>query len=164
MKIKLLLSLVIVCLAFCSCNDDDTINVGNEYKDKLEQMYPGVQHVQWEKEQGYIVADFWRTDIGTEAEAWFNRQVEWEMTVTEILYGAFPQEVKVGFEAGEYGDWYIEDTDMVERNGKGTIYVIEVEKGKKEYDLYFNAEGILLKAMPDTDRDTTPSHYISMDI
>ena len=54
----------------------------------------------------------------------------------------------------EYAQWYIDDIDRLERNGTETIYVIEVKKDKQEYDLYYSADGILVKVQADlTDDD-----------
>lgn len=165
MKKKLyLLTLAIGSLTFFSCSDDDNLNVTSEYETKFKSMYPNVERVSWEKERDYFVADFWRTDMKAEAEAWYDNQANWKMTVNEILFDAFPQAVKDAFQSGEYSQWRIDDTDMVERNEMETVYVIEVEKDKQEYDLYFTADGTLVKAIPDTDGDNNPSHYIPGEI
>jgi len=163
MKTKLFLLIsVIGSMAFYGCDDDDNLNVSKEYESKFNSMYPNAERVSWEKKGSYYVADFRRSEMKAEAEAWFDNLVEWKMTVTEINYDAFPQKVKDGFQSGEYAKWRIDDTDMLERAGMETIYVIEVEQSNQEYDLYFTEDGVLVKAVPDDSND--PSHYIPGDI
>ena len=158
-----LMTLAILSLTFYSCNDDDdNLNVTSEYETIFKSMYPNAERVSWEKEREYFVADFWRNDMNAEAEAWFDNLAEWKITVTEISYEAFPQAVKDGFQSSEYSQWRIEDTDMIERNEMETVYVIEVEQNNLEYDLYFTADGTLVKAIPDNDNDH--SHYIPGEI
>lgn len=38
---------------------------------------------------------------------------------------------------------------MLERKGMEKVYVIEIEKGKEELDLYFDVNGKLLKEVAD---------------
>lgn len=61
---------------------------------------------------------------------------------------------KSAFESSEYAKWKIDDVDMLERLDMETVYVIEVESGKQEFDLYYSAEGILIKNVADTDNDS----------
>ena len=42
---------------------------------------------------------------------------------------------------------------MLERVEMEPVYVIEVEQGKQEFDLYYAADGTLVKAVEDTDND-----------
>ena len=44
--------------------------------------------------------------------------------------------------------------DMLERKGMEKVYVIEIEKGKEELDLYFDVNGNLLKEVADKDDDS----------
>ncbi|MDL2241708.1 PepSY-like domain-containing protein [Bacteroidales bacterium OttesenSCG-928-L03] len=147
-------------LVFYSC-DDDNIKVSNEFQSAFEARYPDAQRVEWEKEYGYYVADFWKIDEHAEAEAWFDKQAGWQMTVTEITFNDLPQEVKASFDSSEYGNWYTDDTDKVERPDKGLLYVIEVEKGKTEYDLYFAPDGRFIKAVKDTRKNKDHHHYLT---
>ena len=159
-----LMTVAVFSFTFYSCDDDDNLSVTSEYETVFKSMYPNAERVSWEKERDSFVADFWRNDMNSEAEAWFNNLAEWQMTVTEIRYEALPQAVKDGFQSSEYSQWRIEDTDMVERDKMETIYVIEVEKDNQEYDLYYTADGTLVKAVPDTNGDNNPSHYIPGEI
>ena len=79
------------------------------------------------------------------------------MTETDIPYAALPETVKSAFEQGEYSGWRVDDIDKLEREGMETVYVIEVEMKsqgeEKEMDLHYSAEGMLIKAVADTDND-----------
>ena len=101
--------------------------------------------------------------MNAEAEAWFDDPAVWKMTVTEISFNAFPQPVRSAFQSGEYSDWRIDDTDMLERRDMETVYIIEVEKDRQEYDLYYSADASLVKAVPDNDGNDH-RNYIPEDI
>lgn len=153
MKAKIILmALAVVGIGVAACSDDDDINIGKENKEveaAFYQKYPDAERVSWEEERGYFVAKFWRSDLKAEVNAWFDAMAMWLFTETDIRYDALPQAVKNAFEASEYSDWQIDDVDMVERPEMETVYVLEVDKGKEEYGLFFSADGILLKAIPD---------------
>ncbi|MFR3853909.1 MAG: PepSY-like domain-containing protein, partial [Odoribacter splanchnicus] len=80
---------------------------------------------------------------------------QWYMTETELTHTSqLPEDVQKALANSEYAQWYIDDIDRLERNGTETIYVIEVKKDKQEYDLYYSADGILVKVQADlTDDD-----------
>ena len=158
-KLFLLATLLIGSWMFVACDDDDdNINVPGEYQSVFDALYPQAKNVRWERERNYYVAEFWRSEMNAEAEAWFDQQKQWKMTVTEIAYNAFPQTIKDAFQSGEYGSWRIDDTDLVERPEEATIYVIEVEKNRQEFDLYYAEDGTLLKVVPD---DNIENNYLN---
>ena len=47
--------------------------------------------------------------------------------------------------------WSLDDVDMLVREGMEPVYVLEVEQGPREMDLYYNAEGILIKVVEDSE-------------
>ena len=75
------------------------------------------------------------------------------MTESDIPFESLPEAVKTSFNASEYAQWRKEDVDKVERADMETIYVIEVEQGNQEMDLYYTEDGNLFKAVPDNDSD-----------
>jgi Protein of unknown function (DUF2874). len=157
---KFLVPLMIGVLALTACDkDDDNIRVPDEFQNAFNALYPDVTRVSWEKERNYYVADFWHPEMNVEAEAWFDGTARWQLTVTEIRYNQLPQTVRTTHEGGEYGSWRIDDVDMVERTAMETVYVIEVENGNLEYDLFYTADGTLVKASPDNSNNN-PSNYI----
>lgn len=135
----------------CNDNDDDNIAVDTAIEAAFRAQYPGATHVEWERKSDYYVADFRLDNI--EAEAWYDAQAAWHMTETDITFEMLPEAVKTSFAASIYADWRVDDVDKLERKGIETVYVIDVEQGREEYDLYYSPDGVLIKAIPDTNDD-----------
>lgn len=152
---------VLVAFGLCSFSDGDdgtdSRKVSIAVLKAFEQKYPQAVSVDWDKEGKYYVVDFRALKEGVqskgacEMEAWFDMDANWRMTVTDIGFDMLPQEVKDGFKACKFADWRVDDVHIVERNGKPAEYVIEVEKGRDERDLYFNIKGELVKELRDSD-------------
>lgn len=156
MKLKMFFALLAIGLfsfALQSCDDDDDgfASAPNVIEEAFNQKFNDVHH-KWETRGSYYVAEFKHENH--HAEAWFTPDGKWMMTETDIPYEALPQAVKTAFEASEYAAWKRDDVDRLEREGMETVYVIEVEKGKDEVDLYFDANGNLIKAVVDTDNNS----------
>ena len=136
MKLKiytLLLALSVTwSLQSCDNDDDGSIAVPAELQSAFSSKFPNAANVKWETKSGYYVADFYD---GYEASAWFT------------------QAVKMSFENSEYASWKRDDIDKLERTGVETVFVIEVEKQNQEVDLYYSADGTLIKSIVDTDDD-----------
>ncbi|MDR2928368.1 MAG: PepSY-like domain-containing protein [Cytophagaceae bacterium] len=156
----LMIALAVSGVIFQSCDDDSNITIDPQIESVFISMYPEAQRVTWEHEGAYYVADFLLNSIA--CEAWFSNSAEWRMTESDITYEMLPQAVKTVFEAGEYANWRIDDIDMIERNTE-TVYVIEVEKGKYEVDLYYLPDGTLIKAIADSGNtsDYIPNDYLA---
>ena len=159
MKFKVVTLLLALSAAWslqsCDNDDNDSISVPTELQNAFSSKYPNAANVKWETKSGYYVADFYD---GYEASAWFTQTGEWQMTETDVPYKSLPQAVKISFEASEYASWKMDDVDKVDRQDFETVYVIEVEKQNQEIDLYYSAEGILIKSIVDTDNDN--DHYL----
>lgn len=158
MNIKLftMIAATVCSTCFVSCDNDDSIKVSNlpvEIQKEFSTKYPNALIEEWEQKNGYSVVDF-RWD-GFEAEAWFGAN-GWVMTETDIPYQALPEAVKTSFEASRYANWKIEDIDKVERIHTETIYVIEVESGDADFDLYYSSNGILIKDLQDQEDTDNP--------
>jgi len=149
MKTKLfLLALAASGVILTGCEkDDDGIRVESEIENAFQTRYPDATRVEWEKKSGYYVAEFRRNNA--EAEAWYSAQAIWYMTETDVLYQDLPQAIKNTHAAGEYADWRIDDIDMLECLDMETVYIIEVEQGNTEYDLYYSPDGVFIKAILD---------------
>lgn len=156
MKLKiytLLLALSVTwSLQSCDNDDDGSIAVPAELQSAFSSKFPNAANVKWETKSGYYVADFYD---GYEASAWFTQDGKWQMTETDIPYNALPQAVKMSFENSEYASWKRDDIDKLERTGVETVFVIEVEKQNQEVDLYYSADGTLIKSIVDTDDDNS---------
>ena len=154
MKTKLSVLALAMCgmLAFTSCDDDDNNYLPDQTITKaFDEKYPDAGKVEWETKGGYEVAEFHVS--GNETEAWFDNKGNWVMTKTEINFGLLPEAVRTSLKSSEYKDWKSTDFDKLERSNAATVYVIEVEQGEQEFDLYYTEDGILLKAVPDDDND-----------
>lgn len=153
-KLAFLALLAFVSLgAMTACDDDDkkTVNVPVAVKSAFGEMFPDASRVVWSDRGGYVVANF---NNGTmPMQAWFDPAGKWYMTEEDVPYASLPQAVRTAFEAGEYADWHIDDIDKLVREGLETVYVIEVEQRDAEYDLVYSEDGVLLRAVPDTDGD-----------
>lgn len=154
MKTKLSVLALAMCgmLAFTSCDDDNNNYLPDQTTTKaFDEKYPNAGKVEWETKGGYEVAEFHVS--GNETEAWFDNKGNWVMTKTEINFGLLPEAVRTSLKDSEYKDWKTTDFDKLERYNAATVYVIEVEQGEQEFDLYYTEDGVLLKAVPDDDND-----------
>lgn len=139
---------------FTGCDDDDNrFQVPGAVQGAFTQKYGNTTRVEWDMERQYAVAEFWKDN--REHDAWFTMEGAWLMT--EIDYGRqiaeLPQTVQDGFNASAYAQWIIEDIDKIERSDYEDVYKIEVEQGKQEMDLYFDAIGTLFKEVADGNND-----------
>ena len=150
MKLKLyLLVIALSAWSLQSCDsDDESISVPIELQNAFSSKYPNAGNVKLETKSGYYVADF---RDGYETSAWFLPDGNWCMTETDIPYTKLPEAIKNSFEKSEYKDWKKDDVDMLERQGMGTMYVIEVERQDQEVELYYSEDGVLIKSVVDTD-------------
>lgn len=150
MNIKLLTMIAATMCGTCfvSCDDDymDVSNLPTDIQNEFMTMYPNAKVEEWEQKFGYSVVDF-RLN-GFDAEAWFGAN-GWVMTETDIPYQSLPEAVKKVFESSQYASWRVEDVDKVERISTETVYVIEVESGERDIDLYYTSSGILIKDQTD---------------
>lgn len=126
---------------FLSC-DDDNITPDKNVRDTFESMYPNATRIEWEIEYGYYVVDF--RQGGHEKEAWFDTSGAWLMTETDLGRTA-PEIIAAALSNTEYASWRIDDVDYIEQKDKDPFYIVEVEKGSAERDLYFSEAGELLK-------------------
>lgn len=160
---KILKNILIVSLGiflFQNCDKDSKLHPDNQQvENAFTEKYPGATRVGWEKKGDYSVVDF--TYKGEKNEAWFDQTGVWYMTETDILFEALPDAVKKAFLASQYKTWHIEDVDKIDRKGMETVYVIEIESGKQEHDLYYSPAGVLIKDVKDTDHnDDDNQHYL----
>ena len=155
-RMTIFTSLLLAGFAFTSCDDDnDNYTPGEEIVNVLYEKYPNAQRVDWELQRDHYVADF--RDNNIEKEAWFNTNGDWVMTASDLPFEDLPQAIQTAFGESEYKDWRVDDVDMLERVEMETMYVIEVEKGKQEFDLFYAEDGILIKAIEDLDNNYQPN-------
>ena len=151
-RMTIFASLLLAGFTFTSCDDnDDNYTPDEKIVNVLYEKYPNAQRVDWELQHDHYVANFYDNNI--EKEAWFNTKGEWVMTESDILFENLPKAIQTAFGESEYKDWRVDDVDMLERVEMETMYVIEVEKSKQEFDLFYAEDGTLVKAVEDVDNN-----------
>ena len=165
----ILMTLLVSTLALTGCNKDEDNGsrepaVSKQAQAALTEKYPNATNVRWTAKDKYVVASFSlpesrAAEAGIDLAAWF-------VTETDIPFTALPEAVQTAFNASEYASapWRTDDVDMLEREGVETIYVIEVEKRENgietEIDLYYSADGVLVKMLTDSAPDYDYGDYI----
>lgn len=147
--------------AFTACNDQTsgggTALVPQNIQEQFSQKFPDARSVQWTSQNGYSVASFYSASdsLQNKCQAWFSLYDGcWDMTEYEIPYTLLSDSVRLAFEETEYAasPWQTDrEVDVLERDGIETLYIISVENPQTnvEMDLYYSADGILLKEMMD---------------
>lgn len=169
----IIMTLLVSALALAGCNKDEERKpaVSKQAEAALTEKYPNATNVRWQTKGVYVVASFSLPESraeagGSDLAAWFDNGGAWYMTETDIPFTALPEAVRTAFEASEYAaaPWRVDDVDMLEREGVETIYVIEVEKRENgietEVDLYYSADGVLVKMLTDAASDYDYGDYI----
>lgn len=154
-RISILMMMCVAMLAFSACSDDnnDSIKVPESISQALLAKYPAATQIEWEQKGNYFVADC-KMD-GKEMEVWFNAKAEWQLTEVDINWNDLPETVQTDFMGGEYATWEREDIDWLQYPSQPMVYVIEVEKGNTDYQLFYSEEGNLLEKKDVTGKDDT---------
>ncbi len=147
MKTNLLLLFFLTFSSFviASCNQTSKYRPDKKITDVFKVKYPKASKIEWEQKNGYFVAEFYEN--GIESEAWFDSSGKWSMTESNIKYNMLPQAIRDHFEKSIYNTWKKEDIDKIERADSEPIYIIEIEKNEQETDLYYTANGKLVKSV-----------------
>lgn len=159
---KILFCATIAMVSLQACNKDNDNNkpndVSQQAKQALSTKYPDAEKVQWGTKSNYEVANFSSKSVAV--SAWFDNSGNWYMTETDIHFDNLPQAVKTSFTTGQYASWRVDDVDQVERSTVETVFVIEAEKQETEIDLYYSADGTLIKELLGADIDYDYEDYI----
>lgn len=139
--IKSLAILLMTGTFFFSCQKDNNFP-NDSLKDTFNNKFPNAKGIEWEVEKGYYVADF--RENGREKEAWFEKSGIWLLTETDYERKA-PDVIKKVLDASEYNSWRIDDVDFIEQKDKVSFFIVEIEKGEKEMDLFFSENGELIE-------------------
>lgn len=137
-------------LAFAACDDDNDespVAPNAAIEKAFTDRYPDAGKPLWETKGSYAVAEF--SLGGYPADAWFDNAGQWLLTEIDLPFTALPEAVRNGFAKGPYADWKVDDVDKLERPQTATVYLIEVEKGEAEKDLYYDENGTLFKEIDD---------------
>lgn len=157
MKVKkeMLVMMFIAVLAFSGCSDDDNdgIKVPEVFSQALKAQYPSAKRIEWEQKGNFYVADCRMN--GKELDVWYNTQTEWKMTETNLLWNDLPGTVQTAFNSSEYAGWRRDDVDLLEYPVAPMVYIIEVERGYQERQLFYSKEGNLIQTKDVTGMDDT---------
>ena len=157
MKLKFNLNLLLMSLlaifvvTACDSDDERPYEPETVVQVTFKNMFPDATQVQWEPKLGYSVAEFY--DGGEEKKAWFNTDGEWLLTETDLAYADLPDAVVNAIAGSKYAGWKKDDVSYLERKDMESVYVVEVEQGEQELDLYYSPEGALLKVVTDGSND-----------
>ena len=160
--------------ALAACSDDDkqspnlppgASGVPESILSQFNEDYPDAQDVDWQQEGDYYVASF-STSQSRGNAAWYEDNGRWGMTKYEIPFSHLPAAVAEAYAASEYGQagsgWHTDDeVEVLERrDGTETLYIIEAERGESEVDLYYTADGVLVKEILDAAPDKDYGQYL----
>lgn len=134
-----------------ACDNDNKFMPDSAVKAAFETYFPDASGEYWISKTGYSVVKFFHK--GTHKLAWFSEQGVLEQVETDIPVHQLPEVIKQLIAASEYANWKIDDVDLVEGNGMEPVYIVEMESGEQEVDLYFAEDGTLIKVVIDTDDD-----------
>ena len=110
---------------------------------KFQSQFSGASDIEWETRNNLYSVDF---EIGkVDYMALYDQQANLLLYKFDIPRSAIPAAVKKAY-APQYGGifWRIEDAEKIV-TAHGTIYKIEFEKGKQEAEVYYNADGSVVK-------------------
>ena len=148
---KILSVLIGICLLWACDDDDHGPGITAEAQKAFSEKYPTATYVSWETKGTYFVAEF--KEGSQSSDAWFNATGQWFMTETDLNWAQLPKSIQDAFSSSEYAQWKIEDVDQLERKEAETLYILEIEQGEQELDLYFNPTGVLIQAINHKDDD-----------
>ncbi len=94
---------------------------------------------EWERKQKLYEAEFMFK--GSKYEAFFQADGRWSRTEKELEMRDLPQPVVDAFYRSPYAKWKIDDIKEITFSSQRMIYNIEVEKGRKEVELFYTKEG-----------------------
>ena len=152
MKTKVIIFMLfgIAGLILTGCNNKKQYRPDANIVSAMNAKYPKATKIEWEKKHNYEVAEYYEN--GVSSKAWFDKNGKWVMTDSDLKYSGLPGASRNTFEKSMYGNWKKGDVDKIERYGMQPVYVIEVEKEGQDVDLYYTANGMLVKTVKDGDR------------
>lgn len=157
-KLRLLAMFLITSLTLVACGDDDddsqfTLNVPTAVTEALHAKYPGVTHIEWDLMGKYYVAEC--RLAGKDMDVWFGAQGDWVLTEVDIAWNDLPAAVQTTFLESEYASWKQEEIDELQHPLSPTEFVIQVEQGNRELQLFYSASGELMEVRDVTGKDDT---------
>lgn len=145
--------LIAVCTLGSCDNEGVYLPPNQDIINALQQLYPGVQNIEWNQKGVYYVADCWVK--GNELDVWFDINANWIMTEMEVYLGQVPTAVSDAFEDSNYSSWDIDNLTELTFPQKTKEFVFEIQQGDRERALYYSVYGELLYEKDITNADDT---------
>ncbi len=115
--------------------------VRTAFKSKYTNAH--VQEWEWKKKEGQYKAGFMQN--GRKHEVYFTAAGNWLYTECDLKHEELPQPVKNYIAKSKYATWELDDVEERSSPEQAKFYKVEVEQGNNEMNLYFLADGTLLK-------------------
>lgn len=145
------LAVVIVAIfasAFTTANKD---KVPQAVKNAFAKKFPTAKKVDWEKENDKEWEAEFKLDK-VEYSANFLEDGTWQETEHEVKEAELPQQV-LSYLKTNFSDYEIEEAEVSE-TAQGTVYEVEIEKGKEEWKITLDFQGkVIKKQSEDEDND-----------
>ncbi|MBS1681492.1 MAG: PepSY-like domain-containing protein [Bacteroidetes bacterium] len=140
--------LLSVCmLGFCFVRSQDLTEgkVPKMVTEAFKKKYPNTFAYEWEwkKREQLYEAEFMRN--GDKYEARFSKEGNWVSTTREINTQQLPKSVMDAIHQSEYSSWRLDDIEEHSTPQQEQMYLIEVEKGKRNVYLYMMPDGKMVK-------------------
>ncbi|MEG1671885.1 MAG: PepSY-like domain-containing protein [Mucinivorans sp.] len=164
-------SLTIICLALgLTITGCQTKKIETSPFDKtvsaFNKRFPNAEQVKWHKKRGYDYVTFIfghhskaEAAAGELNSAWFVEgsetctYVELEITLAQLKTQA-PKVAQAWANSVYISQNYVlEDIDVLTQTDKEPVYKLEIENGEQEIELFFTAQGVLLRERVDVDTD-----------
>lgn len=138
-----------------SCEESNDILPGSakvpaEILNDFTDRHPDAQDVEWEKE-----ADMWEGEFeenGVEVSILYDADFNWVRTEREISVDDLPASV-TEYIATNFPEGEMEEAELFESRDEGDMYIVEVEQGEKEYELFFTLDGDFIRQEVEEDDD-----------
>lgn len=137
MKSLLIILLLFITVSVISAED----KVPEKVKTKMAELYPNAKELNWDIEDGNFEAEF--EFNGNDMSVTFDKNADVLETETKITFDKLPAKIQKNVKK-DYPDHEVSEAAKIDK--KGVIYYeVELEKGEKEFDVLYSADGSLIK-------------------
>ncbi len=137
LSIMMLLTLTV---GVTSCDkDDDNVALNNNVTNYIKANYPEAVIIEAEYKYNLLEVEIY--DANIKKDVYFNKNDVWVMTTWDYAVNNLPDAV-TGAVATAYPKYSIDDADYAE-TPNGTYYIIDIEHGNKEIELYVEPNGTI---------------------
>jgi len=117
--------------------------INKEIETAFKAKFPNATKVKWDKENEHeYEANF--TENGVKHSANFSDKGEWMETESPTSFDKLPLKVKTAFNAS-HKDAKVKAVAKIDAKKDETQYEIEIKKGLKTIEYFYNSEGKLIK-------------------